>query len=93
MNIEKGTPMTEEERERRLKLGREMSSYVLNTIKRGEQLEERMLNEMSERMRNEKRNYVNSEGNIGSNSNLKLDSTRDTIASDFNLAKNDNSVN
>lgn len=93
MDVENSTPMSEEEKERRIKLAQEMTNYLLNTIKRGEELEERRLKEMLERMGNEKRSHMNSEGNIGSNSNSKLDSTRDTIASDYNLAKNNKSVN
>ena len=93
MDVEKSTPMSEEEKERRIKFTQKMTNYLLNTIKRGEELEERRLKEMLERIDNEKRSHMNSEGNIGSNSNSKLDSTRDTTASDYNLAKNNKSVN
>ena len=39
------------------------------------------------------RSNVNTEGNVSSNSNSKLDSTHDTYASKHNLTKNDNFVN
>ena len=54
MDIQNGTTMSKEERDRRLKLGQEMSSYLLSMEEYSEQLEEQRLKEILERMRAKK---------------------------------------